>query len=646
MRFNAGFKEWSLHVLLHRITRVMISFLIITTAMTAFATLEYDQERLEKEIISLMRNKAGSSPKNSINFQYSENIPLEQRVGLLRKLAFTLNKVKYPNQIPHLTKILITDDRKESSFDYFHGDTTLALSTQHKNHPWVSILSWDHLHEDPIIFVDDQSILRVEVIRYFPPTGIENESPVTEVSRLPFKPYSSSYLSLRNGDILERPREQGLGNEFDNVFNKKINEKYIGGSPIERFDFVRQNKLGSPTSLLTQEFLKQIHNPKAQYWEGYCNQWSAGSLDPQVNQFISSTKGVICDSIFISEGELKELFTLFYSTYTPKFVAGSRTRVDFNENSDWLRSNLGLDDLAAHDFHNNVHRYLKRGKGIVIEVSANSEIWNQPLYQATSTSTHVSQTPANLTKMAPLIPADLLESDQINDKGILEEYQKIESDLRDIMQGEVAIESSKDLWLGKTTNVVKTAFKRPISELMMRRSEIFVNYILPSMNEGHLKLKKGITSHYVNSEIEYGSETSFAREGHNSHNRTYMYLLFKKGDQIIDGRWITEPDLRPDFLWVPENNRDALIGRKELSPEAEDLLRLSKYCKKASDVFSLFALVRKAVSDGTITPTEKKEISKSYSEVSKFVNTESLQNLFKQQKLRGVDVSDIFVPSE
>jgi|GEM_PF-2592573 len=655
-------KQKSLNLSLHRIIKVKFGLVVIiaaligilSTSQSAFATLEKDQERLENEIISLFRDKAGASHKHPITFQYSESIPIDQRMELLRKLALTLNKITYFNQLPRLTNILITNDRKESSYDYydyFHGDMSLSLTTKDKNHPWVSLLSWDPLHEDVNAFIDDQSILRVDILRYFPPTPSESNPEVIETSRLPFKPYSSSYLSLRKGDILKRPPENRTvsvfkENKFNSTFNKEINQKYDSRSPIERFDHIRQNKLGSPTSLLTREFLKKIHNPNAEYWEGHCNQWSAGALDPEVNQFISKTKGVICDSVFISEGELKELFTLFYSDYVPKFVAGNRTITNFNEDSMLLRSHLGLDDLSAQEFHSNVHRYLKRAKGIVIEVSANNEVWNQPLYRATSRNVNASHNPAILSKISPLIPANLFESTEIKDQGILEEYQRIESDLKDIQQGEIAIESSREPWVGKAKKLAQTALKRPISELLRRRSEILINYILPSINQGKLKLKTGVTADYVTSNIEYGSETFFAQEGSNSLNREYNYLLFKKGNQIIDGRWISEPDVRPDFIWVPKNNRDALIGRKELSPAVEDLLRLGRHCKKASDVFSFFALIRKVISDQQITPAEKQEIGERYEEVSKVINTESVKNLFKEVKLRGVDVSDLFVQSE
>lgn len=641
MKLHHLCKKRSAFVLLHHLTTFITTTLFFTLVITAFADSETEIQAIEKDIATILRDKSGISRENPIEFKFSSNFSPHQKVALMQNLRSTLYKVTHFAQLPRLTSILITDESKRNSFDYLDGAMTLTLSTKDKVHPWVSLLSSDPIHEDAALFTTDQANLRVDQLRYTPPIATDGNPAITKTSSLPFRPYSSSYLSLKHGEILDRPDE----NNFNGTFKNDISKNYESRSPIERFDYIRQNKLGYPTSLLTKHYLKKIHNPKAQYWEGHCNQWSASSLDPEVNQFISSTQGVICDNIFISEGELKELFTLFYSDYIPKFVAGNRTWIDPSENNLWLRSELGIDDLRADTFHTNLHRYLQRSKGLVIEISANSEVWNQPIYKAQSTILRSSDNPKQIEMIAPLIPARLIESSDVKDIGIIEEYQRIENELIELQKGEIEIESEIKPWAASVKKITKNIFKRSLSDLMKRRSEIFVNQILPSITKGKLTLKKGITADFVRTNVTYGSETFFATEGYNYSQRSYDYLLFKKGDDIIDGRWITEPSNRPDFLWVPKNKRDALIGRKELAPEVHDLFRLSKYCKKASDIFSFFAFVRKALSDGMITTTEKKEISTRYTDVAQFVNTQELQNLFKQKKLRGVDISDLFLDS-
>lgn len=143
----------------------------VSSNQPAFASSENDQERLENEINSILGEKAGTSPRHPVFFQYSENISHDQRLELLRKLTWTLNKITFIQQFPRLKKVLITNKRKESSYDYFDGEQTLSLSTRDQDHPWVSRLSLDPLSEDASLFIDDQSILRVEQLRLFPPVA-------------------------------------------------------------------------------------------------------------------------------------------------------------------------------------------------------------------------------------------------------------------------------------------------------------------------------------------------------------------------------------------------------------------------------------------------------------------------------------------
>lgn len=138
------------------------------------------------------------------------------------------------------------------------------------------------------------------------------------------------------------------------------------------------------------------------------------------------------------------------------------------------------------------------------------------------------ETPEDLAKISPLIPPNLLESSEIKDQGILEEYQRINADLQEILRDEIASEITSMTWIEKTKQMAKTMFIQPILDLMKRRSEIYVNYILPSIAQFKLKLKKGVTADFVKSNVEYGAETLFAREASNSVSRgsaSFMSVL-------------------------------------------------------------------------------------------------------------------------
>lgn len=105
---------------------------------------------------------------------------------------------------------------------------------------------------------------------------------------------------------------------------------------------------------MTHEFLQKVHDPHAKHWEGFCDQWTAAALNPQINRFISSTQGLICNEIYISEGELEELFTLFYLNFKTQVIAGKKANRLITANDQILRNGFGIDDLNPYDFHKNI----------------------------------------------------------------------------------------------------------------------------------------------------------------------------------------------------------------------------------------------------------------------------------------------------
>lgn len=598
------------------------------------ASFEEEKEQIQKEIKSLLINRGGLNPDSQFEFDVSGNISDLEQIAQMRKLTSTLYKVKNFLILKKLNKITLAADAKKSTFNFpTHDEMTLTLSLKDKENPWILFFSSEPSREDSPQFIEDQMILRVQDLRFHPPEGDEKS---IETSALPFKPYSSSYLPLWKGDVLLPPQP----NRIDKLLKKEISLNYESQSAIERYDAIRQAKLGQSTKILTDEFRGRVHRPEAKFWEGHCNQWAAGALDREVNQFISSVGGLICDDILISEGELKELFTLFYSDYSTRLLAGERTRYDPSIHDRWLRSYLGLDDLAAQDFHNHLHRYLKREKGLVMEISSDVDVWNQPVFRAKSSGILSSDSLLSLQRIGPLIPADLLESRELKDRGILQEYQSIEKELIDWAKGEVIASSDQESWNAQWKKFSKTVLHRPVPELMLRRAEIFTHFILPSIASGRVSLSKGVRAEYISTEVDYGTETPYAAEGFKFSTRSYSYLLFKKGDQIIDGRWVDSPEDRPDFLWFPQNRREPSIGRKQVAPEVENLFQLAHHCKKAADVFSFFAYVRKTLSDSVISPEEAREIRDRMGQVENLVDMKEFKSLFTEKRIRGAEIWD------
>jgi hypothetical protein len=172
-----------------------------------------------------------------------------------------------------------------------------------------------------------------------------------------------------------------------------------------------------------------------------------------------------------------------------------------------------------------------------------------------------------------------------------------------------------------------------------------VKFIAPGLAQGRFKLKNGVSVVSVKTRLDYGDEDiglPFARTGFNSQSKEFQYLLFNQGDQVIDSRWVTPPGSRPDFLWINHQPRNSSTGKTVLGPEVQDLFRLGNTCRSTREVLSFFSFVRQAVADSVLTADEKQEIRTRYPRLAGVIKQEKLNQLFSKNKIKDIDLSELF----
>jgi len=626
---------------------------------SSFAVSE-EELNLEDEIRWILEEKtnlpmADIRPGFCKDFSPNLNEGREECVTQLKKLKSVLLKVKKIKDLSQISKIEIYSDPnwKSQSFYWKNKLNAVFLGTNQDTTPWMSLFSEAPLEEEAPEFKTQKMASLIQLFRDQPPAGNKGSK---IKSQLRFLPYSSSYLSLKGGRIIKTPQElkkktvvdpeaASLAEEPISMLSENVQSKYWSSSPVERLERARESELGQSDRILTHEFRQRVHDPNAQTWEGFCHQWTAAALNPQINDFITSTQGLICNDIYISEGELEELFTLFYTNYTSKLIAGKRANRIATSTDQMLRNEFGIDDLNPYEFHKNIFKFIDQGKGIAIEVSPDPEVWNHPVFGAETVDTRFLTEPAALQGIAPLIPADLIESVNPDDDEFLQRYRELDAKLRKWQESEAELSTSENEWVAEGTHKIKELIDQSALELNSIRSDFIVKFIAPALAKGRLKLKSGVSVVSVTTRLDYGDEDMglpFARTGFNAQSKEFQYLLFNKDKKVIDSRWVTPPGSRPDFLWSYNHPKDSLTGKAALGPEVQDLLRLGSACRSAREVLSFFSFVRQAVADSVLTEEEKREIQKRYPRISSVIKQGNLRQLFTQNKIKNIDLSEVF----
>lgn len=623
-----------------------IFVLVLLLALRSVPCFPSEQElvQLEQEIWTLLRDRARVPVQASIARFCKESPDTSGQVcrDALLRLKSTLQKIKNFKDLSNLNSIEIhSEPRWKTNTFLWNGKLDLIFyGAKDESVPWISILSGSPLEEDAPELRKDLVAAMIQQLRE---RSLEGKTAASFKAELPFQPYSSSFLSIREGKILKKPEEQNP--EILPQLNERLRSTYQSTSPIQRFDQMRRSHLGQSRPVLTREFEAKVYDPQAKEWEGYCHQWTAAALDPQINEFIASTQGLICKDLYLSEGELEELFSLFYTQYQSRLLSGKRAHRSPTLNDRILRNELGLDDLSPADFHKNIFQYLKSKKGLALEISPDEDVWNQPVYQAETTSSKAFTSGADLKSLAPLIPADLLKATRVEDEEPLRQYQILEKKLQDWQQAEESLSTSDQEWLAKATHFAKELLDRPQSELLGVRNELILKWLVPGLQSGRIQLKKGVMAQRVVTRVDYsdeGFDLLFASTGLVSKSKEFEYLIFSQNDQVVGSRWITSPIQRPDFIWAYDQPKNPKTGSSILSSEVQDLFRLGKTCQSAREVFFFFYFIRQAIADSHLSESEKSEIRARYQAIAAVLSQERLRELFAREKLEGLDLSELF----
>jgi hypothetical protein len=135
-----------------------------------------------------------------------------------------------------------------------------------------------------------------------------------------------------------------------------------------------------------ETLLAARYQPRASHWAGYCHQWAAGSLDRELARLADSTGGIVCKDISFTLPELHELITAFYIEHGD--TLGFMRVAD--EIQTQIRNETGIDPLPASEFHRRMHLSLSQDQGVVLNIGLKGQVWNYPIYSATSNYRRVS----------------------------------------------------------------------------------------------------------------------------------------------------------------------------------------------------------------------------------------------------------------
>lgn len=406
-----------------------------------------------------------------------------------------------------------------------------------------------------------------------------------ETMELPFQPYSSSYLPRADGLLTAKPKNtlnppKGLTPEQIKVLNSM--------SLMEKIDALNAS-LGRHTHY-QQSVEEKLHTPGAPRWAGFCDVWSASSLDPEVNEYISNSQKVaVCNNIPITQAEVKEAFTGFYEYQTDtKSFRGYDLKNSLSPTDETLLTFSGQDVFYGHDLDEVVTKNLKNGQGVVLNVVKTKERWNQPVFKS-----HRCEDSADKTLIEKPLPVRRLDS----------EYSEVSEFLRSINESDsnLLYQFSTEAYPSPTfeadrlfsslidlKNDAKPKIKATIDRFVqlegvdrrdyVRVRKIIAQVIVDLKRTGLVKLKDGLTLTKVENTIFYGKEVPFAVDGKLADARTYKYGLIKNANgQVVDSFWITAPEERPGSIWVPDRSKTVY------GAPLKDLMFILDLCKEYSN---------------------------------------------------------------
>ncbi len=377
----------------------------------------------------------------------------------------------------------------------------------------------------------------------------------TITESLDWTPFSTSYLPASQGPLTHTP---GLGmQQYAPQIVELVNPTLVQSSTetvAARLDQMRARALGL-TDPLTPT-LEAMYRSDAQGWEGFCHQWSAAANDRTIARLLESASDLVCGGTFLSVSELRELVTAFYPSEEEEFV-GTRYDQALASDMENARSTTGLDSLPAHTFQNKLLSTLAANHGVVASLAPPPQVWNFPVV---ATQIKLSAVSARDIGNLPELPSYVFSGTS----SALQSYASTESTIANLVQGN---QSGGNL-----------------DSLVSARAAAW-RQITQQVKAGTLQLNPAYQIQKASNLVQFAVEAQFATSsGGLIQSRTLEYVLVRKAgeSQPSDSRWITEPDQRPAFMWLPR------AVDLSSTPGLRDVVKLIKTCTTAGDIQSFF----------------------------------------------------------
>ncbi len=504
--------------------------------------------------------------------------------------------------------------------------------------------------------------------------SVPAEAVKSESVALPFTAYSSSYLKIQQGPLTQLiGAGSGLPSAAAAVIDPAVRQTQKTESVMARFDALNAQVNGI-TEPLAPTFKGTSHfDPDVESWWGVCQQWSGAALDPKVEQFLSSTQGVVCRGTVLTQAEIKELITAFYHPVEISFK-GAHNIDPYTENNAVAMGVLGSNPLSAADFHHMIFDYLRAGRGVVINRMPGPQVWNQPVYKASSNSRIID--PGQLPIRNP-IPSRLLTAANPSAQALLNAYQKTEAALDQFSAPEgslnqalyyksIKLETMKPFasqpagrsWLNPAryldaAKTVRDTLKTPPEEskayadraqVVQTLSDQLVNemstsfhidparigttadpverlaiihqawyqQVVHQLSSGALALPAGTVIKKVHSDLTMGRETDFAKNGQRSFNLGYDYLVFENDAQPLDSVWLSPLAGRPEFAWIPAHGTEAPGATDAENHALDELISIVQKCPGLGDAVAFTHALDQDAAKGNLGADERASLLNQY----------------------------------
>ncbi len=271
-------------------------------------------------------------------------------------------------------------------------------------------------------------------------------------------------------------------------------------------------------------------------WVGRCDVWSAWSIDPEVRRLLDRSRfGLMCGDVPLSRGELKELFTLFYSrprsdfeiNLIQFFSGGSGESAEEIEDANMALVKLGVWG-ADSEFHPDSLIDLgiaakAAGQNLIVDLGRGREVWNHPVENVVD---------LEFEDLRPTPPAGHVLDDYlpIGDEGetFFSSARAAANDLQNLALNGDSRPSQPLFGLAAQLDLSIEAQTVSLS----RQVDLFEKLMVQASARGWIRLKRDKVKRHLLM-IQYGIEGRFAdSEDQGPRTRIMEYTIV--GDQ---GRW-------------------------------------------------------------------------------------------------------------